>query len=238
MSRVMGYRWHLRLKMAERGMFATTGLRPLLAERGVVLSREQVYRLVTGVPERLSLRTLAALCDILDCTPAGLVEPVAEAGRGPRRAAVPAGPAAGTKVPRPVRPDTADLQQGRARRPGHLQQLLAAPGRGLRRVRLRASLLRRGRWPAGLHPVHAAALGAGLSALRPPRAGCGELAGGPGLRRVLCGSAGAAGHLRRLRAASQAGGTARSGGGDLRQLLRNRPSRARVRRLRHRGQAL
>jgi len=102
-SRVMGYRWHLRLKMAERGMFATTDLRPLLAERGVVLSREQVYRLVTGVPERLSLRTLAALCDILDCTPADLVEPVAEAGRGPRRAAAPAGPAAGTQVPRPVR---------------------------------------------------------------------------------------------------------------------------------------
>ena len=104
MSKVMGYRWHLRLKMAERGMFATTELRPLLAERGVVLSREQVYRLVTGVPERLSLRTLAALCDILDCTPADLVEPVAEAGRAPRRAAAgqPAAPAGPAEL-RPVR---------------------------------------------------------------------------------------------------------------------------------------
>jgi DNA-binding Xre family transcriptional regulator len=102
-SRVMGYRWHLRLKMAERGMFATTGLRPLLAGRGVVLSREQVYRLVTGVPERLSLRTLAALCDILDCTPADLVEPVAEPGRASRRAAGPAGGPAGPKELRPVR---------------------------------------------------------------------------------------------------------------------------------------
>ena len=74
MTAKLGYRWHLRLKMAERGMFATTDLRPLLAERGVVLSREQVYRLVTGVPERLSLRTLAALCDILDCTPNDLIE--------------------------------------------------------------------------------------------------------------------------------------------------------------------
>ena len=103
MSKVIGYRWHLRLKMAERGMFATTELRPLLAERGVVLSREQVYRLVTGVPERLSLRTLAALCDILDCTPADLVEPVAEAGRAARRAAQPAAAPAGPAELRPVR---------------------------------------------------------------------------------------------------------------------------------------
>ena len=57
-------------------------MRPLLAERGVVLSREQVYRLVTGVPERLSLATLAALCDILGCGPGDLVEPVAGARRG------------------------------------------------------------------------------------------------------------------------------------------------------------
>ena len=74
MSRDVGYRWHLRLRMAERGMFATTELGPLLAERGVVLSREQVYRLAAGTPERLSLHTLAALCDILECTPSDLIE--------------------------------------------------------------------------------------------------------------------------------------------------------------------
>ena len=67
-------------------MYATTQLRPLLAERGVALSREQVYRLVTGVPERLSLATLAALCDILGCGPGDLVEPVAGAGAGGRAA--------------------------------------------------------------------------------------------------------------------------------------------------------
>jgi hypothetical protein len=65
MARKTGYRWHLRRLMADRGMYATTQLRPLLAKRGVALSREQVYRLVTGVPERLSQATLAALCDIL-----------------------------------------------------------------------------------------------------------------------------------------------------------------------------
>ena len=39
------------------------------------MSREQVYRLVARVPERLSLTTLAALCDILACTPSELIEP-------------------------------------------------------------------------------------------------------------------------------------------------------------------
>lgn len=72
----VSYRWHLRMVMAERGMFATSDLVPLLAARGVTLSREQVYRLVAKVPERLSLTTLAALCDILECTPAELIEPL------------------------------------------------------------------------------------------------------------------------------------------------------------------
>lgn len=82
----VGYHWHLRRLMAQADMFATTDLVPLLAERGITLSREQVYRLVVQVPERLSLATLAALCDILDCTPADLIEPY-RAGRAktPRR---------------------------------------------------------------------------------------------------------------------------------------------------------
>jgi DNA-binding Xre family transcriptional regulator len=87
-SRVVDYRWHLRLRMAERGMFATTELGPLLAERGVKLSREQVYRLVAGIPERLSLHTLAALCDILDCKPSDIVEVIVEAKPAAKRAAV------------------------------------------------------------------------------------------------------------------------------------------------------
>lgn len=70
----MGYRWHLRRLMAERGMFQTTELVPLLAERGVVLSREQVYRLAAKVPERLNLHVLAALCDILGSEPGELIE--------------------------------------------------------------------------------------------------------------------------------------------------------------------
>jgi len=73
-TRTMSFVWHLRLRMAERGMFATSDLVPLLAERGVHLSREQVYRLVTAPPQRLSMDTLAALCDILSCQPNDLIE--------------------------------------------------------------------------------------------------------------------------------------------------------------------
>jgi DNA-binding Xre family transcriptional regulator len=77
----LGYRWHLRVLMAQRDMFATSDLVPRLAERGIELSAAQVYRLVAQTPERLSLRTLVALCDILDCTPNDLIEPVAEPAR-------------------------------------------------------------------------------------------------------------------------------------------------------------
>ncbi len=71
-------RWHLRQVMATRGMFATSDLVAPLAERGVVLSREQVYRLVTSTPERLNTKALAALCDILDVAVGDLIEVVVE----------------------------------------------------------------------------------------------------------------------------------------------------------------
>jgi len=83
----VGYEWHLRRLMAERGMFQTSALVPLLAERGITLSTVQVYRLVTQTPERLNLKTLVALCDILDCTPADLIEPVAQAPARTKKAA-------------------------------------------------------------------------------------------------------------------------------------------------------
>lgn len=71
----MDYEWKLRVRMAEHGMFATKDLRDALAERGVKLSDSQVWRLVTGRPERLNLTLLVTLCDILDCTPGDLIEP-------------------------------------------------------------------------------------------------------------------------------------------------------------------
>lgn len=74
MTRTVGYVWRLREVMASHGVWKTTDLGPLLAERGVVLSAAQVYRLAAQIPERLSLRTLAALCDIFDCTPNELID--------------------------------------------------------------------------------------------------------------------------------------------------------------------
>nr|WP_235433292.1 helix-turn-helix transcriptional regulator [Protofrankia coriariae] len=72
---------------------------------GVRLSREQVYRLVTGTPERLSPATLAALCDILGCAPGDLVEPYRQQTR---RASAPAAlPTADS--PTPPRPRRAQV---------------------------------------------------------------------------------------------------------------------------------
>ncbi len=88
MARKLGYRWRLREIMAARGMYMTTDLAPLLAERGIELSSVQIYRLVTQTPERLSLRTLMVLCDALECTSADLIEPVAEAASARQRRAV------------------------------------------------------------------------------------------------------------------------------------------------------
>lgn len=77
MNRKLDYRWNLRQVMATREMFQTTDLMVPLAQRGIRLSSSQVYRLVVERPERLSLKVLMALLDILDCTMDELIEPVA-----------------------------------------------------------------------------------------------------------------------------------------------------------------
>jgi DNA-binding Xre family transcriptional regulator len=84
----LDYRWRLREVMATRGMFSTTELRPLLAECGIELSASQVYRLVVDKPERLSLKVLMALLDILGCRMEELIEPVTAAAVKPRKTAV------------------------------------------------------------------------------------------------------------------------------------------------------
>ncbi len=98
MIRKMGFQWNLRKLMALKDLFQTTELVPLLAERGIHLSREQVYRLVTQPPQRLSMETLAALCDILDCTPNDLVEVEVSNAQVSK--------AAGGPSTRPARPQT------------------------------------------------------------------------------------------------------------------------------------
>lgn len=76
----LDYRWNLRQVMAQRDMFSTTDLLAPLEVRGITLSTSQVYRLVVERPERLSLKILMALLDILDCTMDQLIEPVGVPG--------------------------------------------------------------------------------------------------------------------------------------------------------------
>ncbi|NWN88739.1 MAG: helix-turn-helix transcriptional regulator [Micrococcaceae bacterium] len=94
--------WNLREIMASKGLFQTSQLRPLLAERGIELSREQVYRLVTTTPRRLSLEVLSALCDALECSKDDLITTERREVNAPKTAA-----AEGSKAPigdlRPVR---------------------------------------------------------------------------------------------------------------------------------------
>lgn len=73
MRRTVGYTWRLAELMAARGLHTTTELIPLLAERGIELSRPQVYRLVNQRPERVSLQVIAAICDIFGCGPGDLI---------------------------------------------------------------------------------------------------------------------------------------------------------------------
>ncbi len=86
-KRKVSYQWRLREVMAAAGLFNASDLEPLLADRGITLSSVQVWRLVTQVPERLSLPVLAALCDIFDVTPDRLIATRAENVPARRRAA-------------------------------------------------------------------------------------------------------------------------------------------------------
>lgn len=102
MGRKLDYRWNLRQVMATRELFQTTDLAPLLAERGIHLSSSQVYRLVTERPERLSLKVLMALLDILDCSMEDLIQPISVA-RPARKTRTASGEEAGVGDLRPKR---------------------------------------------------------------------------------------------------------------------------------------
>src|SRR2546423_13042363 len=115
MTRELDYRWNLRQVMASREMFQTTDLVEPLAQRGIRLSPSQVYRLVTERPERLSLKILMALLDILDCTMDDLIEPVAAAQPGGKATAISG--EAGGGAPRP-RAAPEPRPGSRAERPG------------------------------------------------------------------------------------------------------------------------
>lgn len=81
MKRDVHYQWRLAELMASHQMHNSTDLIPRLRERGITLSRPQVYRIVHQRPERVSLQLIAALCDIFDCSPSDLVTVTAENAR-------------------------------------------------------------------------------------------------------------------------------------------------------------
>lgn len=64
--RELTYTWRVREIMARRHIFTAKELAPLLHERGITLTPNAIWRIVSGEPERVSLKMLVALCDALD----------------------------------------------------------------------------------------------------------------------------------------------------------------------------
>jgi DNA-binding Xre family transcriptional regulator len=73
MKRDVDYTWRLAELLAAHGMHNSTDLVPHLRERGIELSASQIYRLVTSRPERVSLKLVAAVCDVFSCSLADLI---------------------------------------------------------------------------------------------------------------------------------------------------------------------
>ncbi|MFF0458351.1 helix-turn-helix domain-containing protein [Nocardia africana] len=73
------------------------------------MSLSQVYRLVVERPERLSLKILVALLDILDCSMDELIEPIAVATTGRKKVA--GGADTGLDGLRPERARIADVDR-------------------------------------------------------------------------------------------------------------------------------
>jgi DNA-binding Xre family transcriptional regulator len=103
MKRDVDYQWRLSELMARHGMHNSTDLAPLLKERDIDLSPSQVYRIVTQRPERVSLKLIAALCDIFECGPDDLVTVTAADAKKPQKAASPANVVNMTDAVKPVR---------------------------------------------------------------------------------------------------------------------------------------
>jgi DNA-binding Xre family transcriptional regulator len=104
MKRQVDYAWRLPEIMAAHGMHNSTELIPRLVERGIQLSRPQVYRVVNQRPERVSLQLLSALCDIFGCDVNDLVTVTATEVRRKKAASAAAGPPNVVDLNKSVRP--------------------------------------------------------------------------------------------------------------------------------------
>lgn len=104
MKRHVDYAWRLPEIMAAHGLHNSTELIPRLAERGIQLSRPQVYRVVNQRPERVSLQLLAALCDIFGCSVSDLVTVTATEMRRKKASSAVVGPPNVIDLNKSVRP--------------------------------------------------------------------------------------------------------------------------------------
>lgn len=90
-------KWNLRMRAAEQGIWKSTHLRRLLAERGLEMSAGKMSQLWTGNPKTIRLDDLDAMCAVLECSPAELL--ITE----PEKVAAPTAPSAaaseGTRTP-------------------------------------------------------------------------------------------------------------------------------------------
>jgi DNA-binding Xre family transcriptional regulator len=71
--REIDYSWRVREIMARRGVHTAKELAALLHDRGITLTANAIWRIVTQEPERISFKVLVALCDALDVTPNDLI---------------------------------------------------------------------------------------------------------------------------------------------------------------------
>ncbi|MBU8869187.1 helix-turn-helix domain-containing protein [Paenarthrobacter aromaticivorans] len=71
--REIAYTWRVREIMARRGVHTAKELAALLHDRGITLTANAIWRIVTQEPERISFKVLVALCDALDVTPNDLI---------------------------------------------------------------------------------------------------------------------------------------------------------------------
>lgn len=81
MNDMRGFRWRLRVMMAERNIKSVTALKRLLADHGTEISSQQLTRVVSKLPDRFNMTLLAALLDVLDCELNDLLQIESRSGR-------------------------------------------------------------------------------------------------------------------------------------------------------------
>ena len=69
----MSFKWKLKEKMAEKGIWRCTDLTRLLNAHGINITSSMVTLIVDRMPDRINTKVLDAICDILECTPSDIL---------------------------------------------------------------------------------------------------------------------------------------------------------------------